>query len=60
MQDVSRLVDICRQQIIFESPENMLNCARLIVADPEILIVRIKNRLDLAYDASTTAGYSYV
>ena len=43
-QDVSRLLDVCRQQIIFERPEDLLACVRLIIADPDLHLVQVKNR----------------
>jgi hypothetical protein len=43
--DVSRLVDICRQKILFDGPEDLLACLKGLLADPEIRIVRIKNGL---------------
>jgi len=56
-EDVSRLVDVCRQSIVFDSVGNMITCVRAIAADPEIQVVRTKNRLDPAFDSSRTAGY---
>ncbi len=55
--DVSRLVDLCRQSVVFESPANVATCLATIAADPAVSIVRIKNRLDPKYDAALSAGY---
>ncbi len=55
--DVSRLVDLCRQSIIFESPCDISTCLADIAADPAVSLVRIKNRLDPQYDAARSAGY---
>ncbi len=56
-QDASRLLDLCRQSIVFENIANLATCLRTIEADPDVHILRIKNRLDPSYDSLTTAGY---
>ena len=56
-EDVSRLVDLCRQSIIFESPSDIAACLAAIAADPAVSLVRIKNRLDPQYNALSSAGY---
>ena len=56
-QDVSWLLDLCRQHIIFEKIEDLLECVRLILIDPDVVVVRVKNRLALDYDARVNAGY---
>jgi hypothetical protein len=56
-QDVSRLVDVCRQTVVFKKVEGITACISLIAADPEVRVMRIKNRLDPAYDARRSAGY---
>ena len=56
-QDASRLVDICRQSIVFDSVEGIVACLRLIEQDKDVEILRIKNRLDPAYNSSQSAGY---
>jgi hypothetical protein len=55
--DVSRLLDCCRQSIIFEDLNDLLTCMKTIATDPESKIVRAKNRLRPDYDSSLTAGY---
>uniref|UniRef100_A0A7S0N255 Uncharacterized protein n=1 Tax=Cryptomonas curvata TaxID=233186 RepID=A0A7S0N255_9CRYP len=55
--DVSRLVDICRQCIIFETVQDLCVCLRSILDDRQVRVVRIKNRLDVLYDARISAGY---
>ncbi len=57
LQDVSRLVDICRQCICFENVQDLTNCLKIITTDKEARLVRIKNRLDLLYDEGQSAGY---
>ncbi len=57
VQDVSRLLDLCRQSIVFESLDDLASCLQTIEADPDVTILRIKNRLDPNYNSLTTAGY---
>ena len=56
-QDVSRLADICRQSIVFESVGGIVACLALIAQDKDVEIIRIKNKLDPAYDSAQSAGY---
>jgi hypothetical protein len=51
------LVDICRQSIIFDSVEDLMMCLNVIACDDEAVILRIKNRLNLSYNSSVSAGY---
>ena len=46
-----------RQSIVFDHVADLLGCLQDIFIDTEIVVVRIKNRFDLAYDAVETAGY---
>mmetsp|Transcript_47463 Transcript_47463/g.74169 ORF Transcript_47463/g.74169 Transcript_47463/m.74169 type:complete len:382 (+) Transcript_47463:1-1146(+) len=55
--DVSRLLDVCRQAIIFESMGDLVRCLQAIEVDPDIHIVRLKNRFDPRMDARETAGF---
>jgi len=55
--DPSRLVDITRQSIYFDSVEELRLCLELIESDPHVVIERIKNRLDPNYDPTITGGY---
>jgi len=55
--DVSRLVDVVRQQIVFRSVEDIRNCLAAISSDPEATIRRHKNRLALDYNDVLSAGY---
>jgi hypothetical protein len=50
-------VDICRQTIIFEHPSSLAECIRVISLDREARIMRVKNRLDPAYNSAISAGY---
>jgi len=55
--DVSRLLDVVRQCIVFERLEDLCECLERILGDPELVVMRIKNRLDPSFDARTTGGY---
>ena len=45
MDDVSRLVDITRYQIVFEDLSDLTMCLGQIAIDPHVRIERIKNRM---------------
>jgi hypothetical protein len=51
------LVDLCRQSIIFEELSGVTSCLRAISNDPDVELLRIKNRLDPIYDSTKSAGY---
>jgi hypothetical protein len=55
--DVSRLTDVCRQSVVFNDLAGVAACLRTITADPEVAVLRVKNRLDPAYDTRTSGGY---
>jgi hypothetical protein len=55
--EVSRLVDVCRQTIVFETLQDVFICLSAMVADPDIDLLRIKNRYDTKYDSSLSGGY---
>ena len=57
LQDASRLVDLCRQCIVFENLHDLAACLRIIRTDPDIRVKRAKNRLAASYDAGVSAGY---
>ena len=56
-RNASYLVDICRHSVVFERPEDLGESLVLLTDDPEIEVVRVKNRLHASYDAISTAGY---
>jgi hypothetical protein len=56
-QDVSHLLDICRQSIFFESFVDMAACLAAISKDSDVVISRIKNRFDPALSSAVSAGY---
>ena len=41
LQDVSLLLDLCRQCIVFERVEDLVECLRLIHADPLVQVVQV-------------------
>ena len=49
-QDVSRLVDLCREGIVFDRLSDLAACL-------EARVVRVKNRLDPAHRSGASAGY---
>ncbi len=57
MQDVSSIVDLCRQCIVFEDLKDIAACMRVIEADCDVRVLRVKNRLDLKHSSSVSAGY---
>ena len=57
LQDVSLLVDICRQCIVFRDGQDLVRCLRAIGDDSEAVLVRIKNRLDPSYNTKASGGY---
>ncbi len=54
-QDVSLLVDVCRQSIVFREGRDLVSCLRAIADDSDVSIVRVKNRLDPGYNSA--GGY---
>ncbi len=57
VQDVSCIVDLCRQCIVFEDLNDIAACMRIIQADSDVHVLRVKNRLDLRHRSYTSAGY---
>ena len=55
--DPSQLLDCCRQRIVFDGPAGVLACLEAAARDPDVVVVRVKNRLHGGYDARQTAGY---
>ena len=55
-QDVSRLVDVCRQSLVFRDAAGLAKCLQIIRDDPDVVVVRVKNRLDPDFDSSVSAG----
>jgi hypothetical protein len=55
--DATRLTDVCRGVLGFDSLEALADCLATIIADPLIKVEGIKNRMDPSYDVSETQGY---
>mmetsp|Transcript_28580 Transcript_28580/g.71958 ORF Transcript_28580/g.71958 Transcript_28580/m.71958 type:complete len:448 (-) Transcript_28580:264-1607(-) len=58
--DVSMLLDICRETIVFESSCDLASCLLALLGDEDVKVLRVKNRLRESYDSSRTAGYRNV
>ena len=54
---MSRLLDICRQSIYFRSIADICKCLAAISSDAEVVLVRVKNRLDPDLSSDTSSGY---
>lgn len=55
---VWRLLDVCRQNIIFRTPADLARCLACIKADPDVKVLNVKNRLETKYDArALSLGY---
>jgi ppGpp synthetase/RelA/SpoT-type nucleotidyltranferase len=55
--NILRLVDLVRQRIIFTRLSDICECLDAIDNDPDLQILRVKNRFDPNIDAHWTAGY---
>ena len=53
---MSRLVDVCRQSIVFQSVGGIVACLAVIAQDKDVEILRIKNKLDPACNSAQSAG----
>ncbi|EKX33293.1 hypothetical protein GUITHDRAFT_120506 [Guillardia theta CCMP2712] len=58
--DVSLLVDMCRQTIVFDDVLSLTECLRNMTNDKDVQFVQIKNTLRHNYDSSRSAGYRHV
>jgi len=57
-QEHGRLLDISRNNIIFNDISDLTNCLGIIVTDSEnVRVERIKNRMSFKYDSNETHGY---
>jgi hypothetical protein len=43
--DVSRLLDVCRETIVFDRVSDMADCLNELHRDPEVVFVRIKSNM---------------
>ncbi len=58
--EAGRLGDVCREGLVFSGPDGVARCLAAIGADPAVRVVRVKNRMDLKYDPSWSAGFRCV
>jgi hypothetical protein len=56
VQDASRLVDLCRQSLIFDDVAGLRGCLAAIACDPEVHVVRVKNRFAAATSGSAAGS----
>mmetsp|Transcript_18739 Transcript_18739/g.29244 ORF Transcript_18739/g.29244 Transcript_18739/m.29244 type:complete len:109 (+) Transcript_18739:1769-2095(+) len=54
---MSRLVDVTREAIVFESISDIEEALLAIEADPDVVVVRVKDRLDPVKSVEDTAGF---
>ena len=57
--DVSRLLDCCRLMLVFDHVSQLVACLDAVSQDPQLHVMRIKNRLRLGDDAYLTGGFRY-
>jgi hypothetical protein len=55
--DVSRLLDLCRETMVFEDLRGLCEGARALLGDPDVRVLRVKNRMDPGWDAGAAGGY---
>lgn len=58
--DASRLVDLVRSAITFDTLGGLVETLKRIRDDPRVLILQVKNRLALDFDSRESAGYRNV
>jgi hypothetical protein len=52
--------DVVRQAVVFDTIPDMTLMIGALHNDPEIKVIRVKNRMATSYDASRTCGYRNV
>ena len=55
--DCSLLFDVCRELLVCDTLQDLTAILQTLRDDPDVLIMRIKNRLDPDYDSAASAGY---
>ena len=55
--DVSRLLDVCRARLVFDSAAGAAACLALVAAAPGVRVVRVRNSLREEHDSWSTAGF---
>ena len=58
--DVSRLLDCCRQDILFTDPKALLACLEAITKDHNVDVVQITNTLNNTLYCKNSCGYRQV
>ena len=58
--NVSRLVDICRESIVFERVADLTSALEMIMDDPCTAVERVKNSYDPGYDCERRFGFRNV
>jgi hypothetical protein len=60
--DVSRMMDVCRETVYFDTVEDLHACLEALVSDVQIVIVRVKSTMTRAYsnDSLSFSGYRLV
>ena len=53
------LLDVVRQCIVFDSMHDILRALLVIERDPEIELVRIKNRMSANFNSNDSGGKNY-
>ncbi len=54
---MSRLLDICRQALVYDSIQALTAGLRAMASDGDVVLVRVKNRMRVGQPAEETAGY---
>jgi hypothetical protein len=57
--DVSQLLDCCRQTVYFDSLRDLFAGLIIVMADSEVEIVGLKNRLDDNFDSWKSGGFRF-
>ncbi len=55
--DVSLLLDCCRQTIVFDEVSDLAACLNSLAVDNEIKFIKVKNMLDVNYNAWRSGGF---
>jgi hypothetical protein len=55
--DVSRVLDICRQRIVFDTVANMFECLQAILTDNQVVVERIINCFSNKHNLQVYGSY---
>jgi hypothetical protein len=58
--NASRLIDLVRSSITFDTPDGLVQCLERVSTDPHVAILEYKNRFDPSFDSQLSAGYRNV